>query len=116
MRKTLQRTFGLLFFALVGVMTGTAQNSFPYSVDFTTAGDLAGWTAVDDSPTKGVTWEYGTGTYSQADAASKMCALMSEDADSKHVDYLVSPEFTATAGATYYISIKAQYKGKRSDK
>ena len=111
MRKTLQRTFGLLFFALVGVMTGTAQNSFPYSVDFTTAGDLAGWTAVDDSPTKGVTWEYGTGTYSQADAASKMCALMSEDADSKHVDYLVSPEFTATAGATYYISIKAQYKG-----
>ncbi len=68
MRKTLQRTFGLLFFALVGVMTGTAQNSFPYSVDFTTAGDLAGWTAVDDSPTKGVTWEYGTGTYSQADA------------------------------------------------
>ena len=55
MRKTLQRTFGLLFFALVGVMTGTAQNSFPYSVDFTTAGDLAGWTAVDDSPTKGVT-------------------------------------------------------------
>ena len=111
MRKTLQRTFGLLFFALVGVMTGTAQNSFPYSVDFTTAGDLAGWTAVDDSPTKGVTWEYGTGTYSQADAASKMCAVMSEDADSKHVDYLVSPEFTATAGATYYISIKAQYKG-----
>ena len=111
MRKTLQRTFGLLFFALVGVMTGTAQNSFPYSVDFTTAGDLAGWTAVDDSPTKGVTWAYGTGTYSQADAASKMCALMSEDANSKHVDYLVSPEFTATAGATYYISIKAQYKG-----
>ena len=111
MRKTLQRTFGLLFFALVGVMTGTAQNSFPYSVDFTTAGDLAGWTAVDDSPTKGVTWEYGTGTYSQADAASKMCALMPEDATSKHVDYLVSPEFTATAGATYYISIKAQYKG-----
>ena len=111
MRKTLQRTFGLLFFALVGVMTGTAQNSFPYSVDFTTAGDLAGWTAVDDSPTKGVTWEYGTGTYSQADAASKMCAVMKEDAASKHVDYLVSPEFTATAGATYYISIKAQYKG-----
>ena len=111
MRKTLQRTFGLLFFALVGVMTGTAQNSFPYSVDFTTAGDLAGWTAVDDSPTKGVTWEYGTGTYSQADAASKMCAIMPEDATSKHVDYLVSPEFTATAGATYYISIKAQYKG-----
>ena len=84
MRKTLQRTFGLLFFALVGVMTGTAHNSFPYSVDFTTAGDLAGWTAVDDSPTKGVTWEYGTGTYSQADAASKMCALMSEDADSEN--------------------------------
>ena len=111
MRKTLQRTFGLLFFALVGVMTGTAQNSFPYSVDFTTAGDLAGWTAVDDSPTKGVTWEYGTGTYSQAEAASKMCAIMKEDAASKHVDYLVSPEFTATAGATYYISIKAQYKG-----
>ena len=111
MRKTLQRTFGLLFFALVGVMTGTAQNSFPYSVDFTTAGDLAGWTAVDDSPTKGVTWQYGTGTYSQADAASKMCAVMPEDATSKHVDYLVSPEFTATAGATYYISIKAQYKG-----
>ncbi|WP_287071565.1 choice-of-anchor J domain-containing protein [Prevotella sp. LMAG:51] len=111
MRKTLQRTFGLLFFALVGVMTGTAQNSFPYSVDFTTAGDLAGWTAVDDSPTKGVTWEYGTGAYSQADAAPKMCAIMKEDAASKHVDYLVSPEFTATAGATYYISIKAQYKG-----
>ena len=111
MRKTLQRTFGLLFFALVGVMTGTAQNSFPYSVDFTTAGDLAGWTAVDDSPTKGVTWEYGTGAYSQAEAASKMCAIMKEDAASKHVDYLVSPEFTATAGATYYISIKAQYKG-----
>ena len=111
MRKTLQRTFGLLFFALVGVMTGTAQNSFPYSVDFTTAGDLAGWTAVDDSPTKGVTWEYGKGTYSQAEAASKMCAIMKEDAASKHVDYLVSPEFTATAGATYYISIKAQYKG-----
>lgn len=84
MRKTLQRTFGLLFFALVGVMTGTAHNSFPYSVDFTTAGDLAGWTAVDDSPTKGVTWEYGTGTYSQADAASKMCALMSEDVDSEN--------------------------------
>ena len=84
MRKTLQRTFGLLFFALVGVMTGTAQNSFPYSVDFTTAGDLAGWTAVDDSPTKGVTWEYGTGAYSQAEAASKMCALMSEDADSEN--------------------------------
>lgn len=111
MRKTLQRTFGLLFFALVGVMTGTAQNSFPYSVDFTTAGDLAGWTAVDDSPTKGVTWEYGTGAYSQAEAASKMCAIMKEDSASKHVDYLVSPEFTATAGATYYISIKAQYKG-----
>lgn len=84
MRKTLQRTFGLLFFALVGVMTGTAHDSFPYSVDFTTAGDLAGWTAVDDSPTKGVTWEYGTGTYSQADAASKMCALMSEDVDSEN--------------------------------
>ena len=100
MRKTLQRTFGLLFFALVGVMTGTAQNSFPYSVDFTTAGDLAGWTAVDDSPTKGVTWEYGTGTYSEAEAAYKMCAIMKEDAASKHVDYLVSPEFTATAGAT----------------
>ena len=82
MRKTLQRTFGLLFFALVGVMTGTAQNSFPYSVDFTTAGDLAGWTAVDDSPTKGVTWEYGTGAYSQAEAASKMCAIMKEDAAS----------------------------------
>ena len=111
MRKTLQRTFGLLFFALVGVMTGTAQNSFPYSVDFTTAGDLAGWTAVDDSPTKGVTWEYGTGAYSEAEAAYKMCAIMKEDAASKHVDYLVSPEFTATAGATYYISIKAQYKG-----
>ena len=110
MRKTLQRTFGLLFFALVGVMTGTAQNSFPYSVDFTTAGDLAGWTAVDDSPTKGVTWEYGTGTYSQADAASKMCALMSEDADSKHVDYLVSPEFTATAGALYAMSFGIEEK------
>ena len=79
MRKTLQRTFGLLFFALVGVMTGTAHNSFPYSVDFTTAGDLAGWTAVDDSPTKGVTWEYGKGTYSQAEAASKMCAIMKEN-------------------------------------
>ena len=112
MRKTLQRTFGLLFFALVGVMTGTAQNSFPYSVDFTTAGDLAGWTAVDDSPTKGVTWEYGTGTCSQAAGnIYQKCALMPEDATSKHVDYLVSPEFTATAGATYYISIKAQYKG-----
>ena len=114
MRKTLQRTFGLLFFALVGVMTGTAHNSFPYSVDFTTAGDLAGWTAVDDSPTKGVTWEYGTGAYSQAEAASKMCAIMKEDATATedHVfavgkggDYNLAFLATTTTGTDEVIAL-----------
>ena len=114
MRKTLQRTFGLLFFALVGVMTGTAHNSFPYSVDFTTAGDLAGRTAVDDSPTKGVTWEYGTGAYSQAEAASKMCAIMKEDATATedHVfavgkggDYNLAFLATTTTGTDEVIAL-----------
>lgn len=106
MRKTLLRTFGVLFFALIGVMTGNAQNSFPYAVDFMTATDLSGWTVVDNSTTPGVSWEWGKGyktkTADNEVLDNNMCAGIKDDT-SEFNDYLVSPAFQLTKGNTYYI-------------
>ena len=83
MRKTLLRTFGLLFFALLGVMTGNAQNAFPYAVDFMTATDLSGWTVVDNSTAPGVSWEWGKGyktkTADNEVLDNNMCAVIKDD-------------------------------------
>ena len=114
MRKTLLRTFGLLFFALLGVMTGNAQNSFPYAVDFMTATDLSGWTVVDNSTAPGVSWEWGKGyktkTADNEVLDNNMCAVIKDDT-SEFNDYLVSPAFQLTKGNTYYISVRGQKKG-----
>ena len=114
MRKTLLRTFGLLFFALLGVMTGTAQNSFPYAVDFMTATDLSGWTVVDNSTAPGVSWEWGKGyktkTADNEVLDNNMCAGIKDDT-SEFNDYLVSPAFQLTKGNTYYISVRGQKRG-----
>ena len=114
MRKTLLRTFGLLFFALLGVMTGNAQNSFPYAVDFMTATDLSGWTVVDNSTAPGVSWEWGKGyktkTADNEVLDNNMCAVIKDDT-SEFNDYLVSPAFQLTKGNTYYISVRGQKRG-----
>ena len=114
MRKTLLRTFGLLFFALLGVMTGNAQNSFPYAVDFMTATDLSGWTVVDNSTVPGVSWEWGKGyktkTADNEVLDNNMCAVIKDDT-SEFNDYLVSPAFQLTKGNTYYISVRGQKRG-----
>ena len=114
MRKTLLRTFGLLFFALLGVMTGNAQNAFPYAVDFMTATDLSGWTVVDNSTAPGVSWEWGKGyktkTADNEVLDNNMCAVIKDDT-SEFNDYLVSPAFQLTKGNTYYISVRGQKKG-----
>ena len=114
MRKTLLRTFGLLFFALLGVMTGNAQNSFPYAVDFMTATDLSGWTVVDNSTAPGVSWEWGKGyktkTADNEVLDNNMCAGIKDDT-SEFNDYLVSPAFQLTKGNTYYISVRGQKRG-----
>ena len=114
MRKTLLRTFGVLFFALIGVMTGNAQNSFPYAVDFMTATDLSGWTVVDNSTTPGVSWEWGKGyktkTADNEVLDNNMCAGIKDDT-SEFNDYLVSPAFQLTKGNTYYISVRGQKRG-----
>ena len=113
MRKTLLRTFGLLFFALLGVMTGNAQNSFPYAVDFMTATDLSGWTVVDNSTAPGVSWEWGDGyktKISDEETIFNKCALIKDDT-SEFNDYLVSPAFQLTKGNTYYISVRGQKRG-----
>ena len=114
MRKTLLRTFGLLFFALLGVMTGNAQNSFPYAVDFMTATDLSGWTVVDNSTAPGVSWEWGKGyktkTADNEVLDKNMCAVIKDDT-SEFNDYLVSPAFQLTKGNTYYISVRGQKRG-----
>ena len=114
MRKTLLRTFGLLFFALLGVMTGNAQNSFPYAVDFMTATDLSGWTVVDNSTAPGVSWEWGKGyktkTADNEVLDNNMCAVIKDDI-SEFNDYLVSPAFQLTKGNTYYISVRGQKRG-----
>ena len=113
MRKTLLRTFGLLFFALLGVMTGNAQNSFPYAVDFMTANDLSGWTVVDNSTAPGVSWEWGDGyktKISDEETIFNKCALIKDDT-SEFNDYLVSPAFQLTKGNTYYISVRGQKRG-----
>ena len=114
MRKTLLRTFGLLFFALLGVMTGNAQNTFPYAVDFMTATDLSGWTVVDNSTAPGVSWEWGKGyktkTADNEVLDNNMCAVIKDDT-SEFNDYLVSPAFQLTKGNTYYISVRGQKRG-----
>ena len=114
MRKTLLRTFGVLFFALIGVMTGNAQNSFPYAVDFMKATDLSGWTVVDNSTTPGVSWEWGKGyktkTADNEVLDNNMCAGIKDDT-SEFNDYLVSPAFQLTKGNTYYISVRGQKRG-----
>ena len=114
MRKTLLRTFGLLFFALLAVMTGNAQNSFPYAVDFMTATDLSGWTVVDNSTAPGVSWEWGKGyktkTADNEVLDNNMCAVIKDDT-SEFNDYLVSPAFQLTKGNTYYISVRGQKRG-----
>ena len=114
MRKTLLRTFGVLFFALIGVMTGNAQNSFPYAVDFMTATDLSGWTVVDNSTAPGVSWEWGKGyktkTADNEVLDNNMCAGIKDDT-SEFNDYLVSPAFQLTKGNTYYISVRGQKRG-----
>ena len=114
MRKTLLRTFGLLFFALLGVMTGNAQNSFPYAIDFMTATDLSGWTVVDNSTAPGVSWEWGKGyktkTADNEVLDNNMCAVIKDDT-SEFNDYLVSPAFQLTKGNTYYISVRGQKRG-----
>ena len=114
MRKTLLRTFGLLFFALLGVMTGNAQNAFPYAVDFMTATDLSGWTVVDNSTAPGVSWEWGKGyktkTADNEVLDNNMCAVIKDDT-SEFNDYLVSPAFQLTKGNTYYISVRGQKRG-----
>ena len=114
MRKTLLRTFGILFFALIGVMTGNAQNSFPYAVDFMTATDLSGWTVVDNSTAPGVSWEWGKGyktkTADNEVLDNNMCAGIKDDT-SEFNDYLVSPAFQLTKGNTYYISVRGQKRG-----
>ena len=114
MRKTLLRTFGALFFALIGVMTGNAQNSFPYAVDFMTATDLSGWTVVDNSTAPGVSWEWGKGyktkTADNEVLDNNMCAVIKDDT-SEFNDYLVSPAFQLTKGNTYYISVRGQKRG-----
>ena len=114
MRKTLLRTFGLIFFALLGVMTGNAQNSFPYAVDFMTATDLSGWTVVDNSTAPGVSWEWGKGyktkTADNEVLDNNMCAVIKDDT-SEFNDYLVSPAFQLTKGNTYYISVRGQKRG-----
>ena len=114
MRKTLLRTFGLLFFALLAVMTGNAQNSFPYAVDFMTATNLSGWTVVDNSTAPGVSWEWGKGyktkTADNEVLDNNMCAVIKDDT-SEFNDYLVSPAFQLTKGNTYYISVRGQKKG-----
>lgn len=114
MRKTLLRTFGLLFFALLGVMTGNAQNSFPYAVDFMTATDLSGWTVVDNSTAPGVSWKWGKGyktkTADNEVLDNNMCAVIKDDT-SEFNDYLVSPAFQLTKGNTYYISVRGQKRG-----
>ena len=114
MRKTLLRTFGVLFFALIGVMTGNAQNSFPYAVDFMKATDLSGWTVVDNSTAPGVSWEWGKGyktkTADNEVLDNNMCAGIKDDT-SEFNDYLVSPAFQLTKGNTYYISVRGQKRG-----
>ena len=110
MRKTLLNTMGLVL-ALFGATNASAQETFPYSVDFLTASDLSGWTAIDKSETPGVTWEFGMGTYSAEKGAYVTAARMPEDNSSVHNDYLVSPAFTLTKGYTYTINVTGQFKG-----
>ena len=110
MKKTLHKSAAAVLLASLGVATGWAQESVPYSIDFTTTSPESSWTTVDKSDVPGTSWIYGKGGYNKSEEQVP-CARFNNDENSNQDDYYVSPGIKLEAGKYYSVIVSNQCGG-----
>ena len=98
MKKTLHKSAALILLSAFA-MAGQAQNSVPYTVDFTTQG-MDGWYAFDANET-GKTWNTDNAIKVPGYENEVKIPYFDRESGVAADDYFVSPAFTLKAGQAY---------------